>query len=340
MSTPLQTRILSESEYGAWVRLLKESPQGSAYGMPEYLEALCAAAGGSYRIVVAHRNDELAGGVALYERPSAHGLRVSPRPLLYYNGLVLREHPSKYPSQKTSRTIEACTALERAISAMGYDGITLRNSASLTDVRSFLQQGWVARPGYSYVVSITDVAAAWQRVEQNLRRLVGRCTKEGIELTQDDDFDSFFRMHEETSERKGIPLYLPRSSFKSFFVRLRAAQLCHLYHARRPDGQSIASQLVLAGPFGATHSVSAATDPQFLNSGVTPFLRWKVFEALSAQGYLANDLTDATLNDVAHFKSQLGGDLSLSLILERQPSSLPLHRRLWRRLRRGTSAVG
>jgi hypothetical protein len=46
-------------------------------------------------------------------------------------------------------------------------------------------------------------------------------------------------------------------------------------------------QFVLLGGFPVSHSVSAATDPAFMASGATPFLRWKVFEALSAMGYAA-----------------------------------------------------
>jgi len=333
MSSSLTTRVLKESEYAAWNTLLKESPQGSVYSMPAYLEALCEAGGGSYRILAACRHDELAGGVALYERPTARGLRVTPRHLLYYNGLVLRETPTKYPSQRTSRLIETTTALAAALDASGYDGITLKNRPAFTDARAFMAQGWSAQPGYSYVVPIADLAAAWGRVEQNLRRLVNRCANDGVQLAEDDDFDSFFRMHEATTVRKGLPLYLPRAAFRRFFERLAAAGLVKLYHARRPDGQSIAAQLVLLGAYPVSHSVSAATDPAFMSSGATPFLRWKVFEALSALGYAANDLTDAALNPVAHFKSQLGGGLALCLVLDKQPPAAPLHRRVLRRLR-------
>jgi hypothetical protein len=321
MTSALTAHTLDASQYGDWNALLAASPQGSVYAMPEYLEALCEAAGGSYRVIAARRGDELAGGVALHERPGGRGLRVSPRPMLYYNGLVLREYPTKYPSQRTSRLLETSAAVERALAAAGYDGITLKNRPSFTDARVFMQQGWSARPGYSYVVPIADLPAAWQRVEQNLRRLVKRCANDGMTCSEDDDFESFFGLHEQTVDRKGTPLYLPGPAFRRFFTRLRAAGLARLYHARLPGGQAVSSQLVLMGAFPVSHSVSAATDAAHLNSGATAFLRWKVFEALSALGYAANDLTDAALNPVAHFKSQLGGNLELCLVLEKAPAA-------------------
>jgi hypothetical protein len=333
MSSTLTTHVLTESRYAAWNTMLCESAQGSVYSMPEYLDALCEAAGGTFRIVAACRNDELVGGVALYEQPSARGRRVSPRLLLYYNGVVLRDTPTRYPSQRTSRTLETTAALAQALEGGGHDGITLKNRPSFVDARAFQAQGWTVRPGWSYVVPIHDLEAAWSRVEQNQRRLVSRCANEGVVLSDDDDFDSFFRMHEATTVRKGLPLYLPHAAFRRYFTRLHAGGLCKLYHARRPDGQSIAAQLVLLGGYPVSHTVSAATDPAFMASGATPFLRWKAFEALSALGYAGNDLTDAALGPVAHFKSQLGGDLALCLILDRQPPPAPLHRRMLRRLR-------
>ena len=335
MSAALTTHLLEESEYDAWNALVADSPQGSVYSTPGYLSALCEAAGGNFRILAAKRGEELAGGVAIYERPAGTGLRVTPRPLLYYNGLVLRRHTTKYPSQTTSRILEISFALEDALSSAGYEGIVLKNRSSFTDARAFMSKGWSARPGYSYVVPIGDLAAAWGRVEQNLRRLVNRCANEGVQLTEDDDFDSFYRMHLATSERKGAPLYLPQPAFQRFFTTLRASGLCRLYHARLPQGQSISAQLVLLGPYPVSHSVSAATDPEYMNTGATPFLRWKVFEALSALGYVANDLTDAALNPVAHFKSQLGGSLELCLVLEKE--GMP-HKRWPQRVKASVSA--
>ena len=89
----------------------------------------------------------------------------------------------------------------------------------------------------------------------------------------------------------------------------------------------IASQLVLAGGHPVTHTVSAAADPEFLRMGANAFLRWKAFEALHAAGYAANDLTDAALNPVTHFKAQFGGELVLCHVAEQPPS------RRWRAAR-------
>jgi hypothetical protein len=65
----------------------------------------------------------------------------------------------------------------------------------------------------------------------------------------------------------------------------------------------------------------AGSDPQFLQSGASAFLRWKVFEDLSGRGYQFNDLTDAMNDRVAKFKSQFGGRLEPSFVVYKEISS-------------------
>jgi len=285
------------------------------YSYPEYLDALCRTAGGSFRILAVLKGDEIHGGVGLYERATLGARFLSGRLLLYYNGLVLQHYSSKYPSENSSRILQVSSVVRDSISEIGYGYAEIRNRHDVTDLRPFLAGGWRARPSYSYLVSFSDKEGAFGRIEQNQRRLIRRAEEEGIVLSTDTDFDAFYRMHEGTHTRKGAPIYLPKPEFKRYFELLSSQGLCRLYHARMPNGRAVASQLVLLGGHPVTHSVSAAADPGFLRSGATPFLRWKVCEALAEEGYLGNDLTDAALNEVTRFKSQLGADLVVNSVL-------------------------
>jgi lipid II:glycine glycyltransferase (peptidoglycan interpeptide bridge formation enzyme) len=237
--------------------------------------------------------------------------------LLYYHGFVLKPHPSRYPSERTSRQLETLSALEETIRKIGYGRVRLKSRSSLIDYRIFIDHGWQAEPSYTYVVPLTDPELLWSRMEQNLRRLVSRSEREGVEFSDDDDFGSFYRLHVQTHARKGAAIYLPEPGFHRYFERLRAQNLCRLFHARNREGRVMASQLVLLGTHPVCHTVSASTDVEFLKTGVTAFLRWKAFERLRQLGYAANDLTDAQLNPVTHFKSQLGGELQMNVVLER-----------------------
>lgn len=313
VSPDLTTRILEGGEHAAWNSFVAASPDGSPYANTEYLEVLCAAAGGSFQVLVAEMGGEIAGGIALYERSSRWGLYVEPRLLLQYNGFVLRPPRSQYPSEVTAHNVKVLQALGSAIARRSYATCVLKSRSTLTDGRVFGQFGWKVWPAYTYVVPLDDLAAQWGLVEQNLRRLVKRAEKEGLTVTDDEDFAGFFRLHLDTHRRKGAPLYLPEASFRAYFERLRSLGLCRLFHARLPDGRSVASQMVLAGAHPVSHTVSASADAEMQKLGANPFLRWRAFEALAAAGCTANDLTDASLNPVTHFKSQLGGRLELCL---------------------------
>jgi hypothetical protein len=308
---------LDEAHYDQWNQLVAASPTGAIYNTPVYLEALCSATGGRFRILGVRKGDELLGGVALYEERGFPGRRVSNRSLLYYNGIVLKNVKLKYRSEQTARQLAVLNAIEERLSSNGCGRLVLHNRCRLTDVRPFLSNGWSARPAYSYVVDITDLDKAWGRIEQNLRRLIERCRQSEVSFSGDDDFDSFYRLHHDTHVRKGAPLYLPKKAYRRYFESLRRQNLCRLFFARAKDGRAVAVQLVLLGDHPTCHTVCAAADAEYLKLGTTPYLRWRAFEELSHVGYQANDLTDAALNTVTRFKSQLGGELAVNLVLKR-----------------------
>jgi hypothetical protein len=320
LASSYRVRILCEGEYDGWSALLRACPEASVYSSPGYLDALCRATGGSFRIVGVEKGDELVGGLAAYEERRGRLNTLSPRLLLYYNGPVLMRYDTRYPSERTSRHLKVWTALADWIEREGFDRVTLKCTPGIDDVRACLARGWSAHPSYTYVVPLDDLDRAWSRVEQNLRRLVGRSEAAGVTFDEDDDFDAFWRLHEATMDYKDRATYLSQDRFRRYWRALAEQGLCTLMHARLRDGRSVASQLVLLGPYAVAQTVSAAADPAELSLGVNAFLRWQGFRALAARGYQATDLTDAALNNVTRFKSQLGGDLALTLVLERPPS--------------------
>lgn len=316
MASVISIREIGESGYKDWNDMVAASPGGSIYSTPEYLDVLCGSAGGRFRLLAADRGGEIVGGIALWERDTTWGTYLAGRYLLYYNGFVVKPHISKYPSENTSKQLEILTHLEEAVTRSNYGRVSIR-SRSMTDIRVFVAKGWGVKPSYTYVAPLLDLKDLWSRVEQNLRRLVTRCTREAVEFTDDEDFASYFRLHLQTASRKGAGIYLPSQAFQRYFTRLHSQNLCRIFHARLPGGQVISSQLVLTGAHPVSHTVSTAADAEHLRSGATAFLRWKVFERLAELGLHANDLTDAELNPVTHFKSQLGGELQMNLVLTR-----------------------
>lgn len=319
MSAGYVVRPLQESEYDRWTLLVADAPAGSIYSLPAYLDALCSAAGGTFSIVGVLDGDELVGGIGLYFKPIRFGVLASTRSLLAYQSPVVRAYATSYPHERDARQRKILSALIAGLDKTPCEHMTLHVRHPIQDIRTFQAARWQVRPHYTYIVPIADLTAAWGRVAPNLRRLIRRATDAGLVCTDDDDFDSFFRLHMQIHARKrGAPLYLPEAAFRTFVQRLRAQNLCRLYHARLPGGQSVAAQLVLTGPHPVSHTVCAASDEAHLATGANPFLRWKVFEALTGLGYTGNDLTGAPYpHPVTRFKAQLGGDLVTNWLVER-----------------------
>jgi len=317
VAAALTVGTLVDSDYPRWEKFVAAAPGGSVYSLPGYLDALCTAAGGRFRLLAARQGEEIVGGVALYERDSRLGTFVAPRLLLYYNGIMVRKYDTQYPSESTGRALRVLTALEEALRG-SHASVNLRSRA-LLDARPFLVQGWSTTQSYSYVVDLTDLTAAWGKVEQNLRRLIERAESQGLTFSEDQDFDGFFGLHASTLERHGTGVYLPREAFARFITVLGERNLGRLYLVRAPDGRAVAAQLCLLGPHPVSHTASAGADPEFNKAGASAFLRWRAFQALAARGFKANDLTDASLNPVTHFKSQLGCTLEVTLVLQSRP---------------------
>jgi hypothetical protein len=339
LGTTVHARFLPPEEHVRWAAFVADSPDGGVHALPEYLDALCSATGSSYRILCGERDGRIAGGIALFEQASRAGKFVSPRLLLRYNGILLAREPGS-PAQRTASQLHTLTALEEVLAGLPYPRMQFRCRSTLGDLRVFAERGWDLQPSWTYVVDLADMAAAWSRMHKDQRRLVQRCREAGLEVTADGDFDGFYDLHEQTHRRKGAPLYLPRDRFRDFVELLQRKGLARLFHARLPSGRIAASQLVLTGPHPVTHTIAAATDADALKSGVSAFLRWKVFEFLAGAGYRANDLTGAGLDPVTRFKSQLGGELVICLRVSR-PDLLGFRARefAWDTLRRLKSAL-
>lgn len=326
MNKKIEVKILTENEYPIWKSFTGLSEQSTIYSDPDYLDILCSVTGGKYHIAAVLSGEEIQAGVPVYEEHRPDGHVMANRLLLYYNGPVLKTFESKYPSVTTSKQSALLSALADYLNKKNYDR-TIMNCFNLQDIRPFLSAGWSARPSYTYLVDISSDEDCHGRIEQNLRRLIKRCSESDFTFTDDNDFDSFFEQHLEIHQRKNAPLYLEKDPYRKYFEQLYQKKMCRLFHARDHKRESTASQLVLTGSDNDSYTVCAAAKEEFLNQGTTPYLRWKVFEQLSKENYVFNDLTDAAPNPVTRFKSQLGGDLTMNMVVQR-PDSAEAQRRL------------
>ena len=321
MASQILTRYLDSSEYEQWDRFVDSTQLGSIYNQSFFLDALCKSFGTSFRILGAFKGDELVGGMGIHFKPSKHGDMVHIRPLLYYNGFVVSDFESKYPSITLSRQTEVVNAILNELESGKYASAEIASTSSFHDLRPFTVRDWRVWPRYTYLVPIADLKKQWEYAEQNIRRLISRCERDGMRLELSDDAEAFHVMNTNTYERKGVDPYASRQAFAHLYQTLKDRGVCQIYFAVTPEGQRAAGQIVLFTRHPVTHTWMAGSDPAFLQSGASAFLRWKTFEDLSQRGYQYNDLTDAMIPPVAKFKSQFGGRLEATFVLYKEFSS-------------------
>jgi len=321
MASDITVRTLDKQEFELWDRFVDESRHGSVYSHSYFLEALSIAFGRKFRILGAFRNNDLAGGLGILYSTGRFGDEISPPPLQYYNGPVIADFESKYPSVTSSRQAGIIHAIMDELESGKYALAELSNRHTLDDPRILLWRGWNIFPRYTYVIPIDDLEKQWSRIEQNLRRLISRCERQGMALELSDDADAFYTMHHDTYHRKGVKPYISREKFIALYRSLNEKNACQIYFARTADGRAAAAQVVLMSKHPVTHTWMAGSNPEFLRSGASAFLRWKAFEDLNQRRYAYNDLTDAMNETVAKFKSQLGGELVPSFVIYKEISS-------------------
>ncbi len=321
MATTVSVAELTPDQRETWSTMLSDSIGSSIYAQPDYLDILCRATGGRYQLMGVWRGRELIGGLPAYRESHPAGERVTNRLLLYYHSIVLRQYASKYPSEVTSRHLAALSALQDWLQADSAADVILHNRHEIVDLRPFIVTGWEVRPSYSYLWECHNMTSSWEQIEQNQRRLIKRGDREQLRLVEDKNIEAFWRLHWETHRRKGAPLYLEEQPFRRYIDDIIRARLGHLWLATTADDHVVAGQLTLLGTSPIAHTVVAAADSDYLQSGATPWLRWQSLRRLHDLGYRGTDLTDAALNPVTRFKSQLGGRLVMNSVVRRPQSS-------------------
>lgn len=308
--------ILAERDYDAWDDFVaRQYRTGSIYSTAKYLDILCRAAGGSFSIAAIHDDSSFVGGIGIYRsRVHRHDV-ISNRLLLYYNGIVIKDDllPFEISSSRRAFVINSlCDLLTKQDVAQ----VTLHCRDGNQDFRPFLHRGWSASPLYTLVVPIFDLEQLWKSFDHNARRLVRRAEDSGCTVDADNDVDALFRAHQEIHLRKRAPLYLPRAAFQRYVDAIVGSGLGVIFCARLAEGSVAAAQLVLLGDHPTSHTVCAGSFEDKLTSGAAYLLRWRAFENLGKRGYTSNDLTDATIGGVTKFKEQLGGRLTMNMLLK------------------------
>lgn len=184
-----------------WDRFVEESPYGQLFHKWGFLELIARYSG--YRLYPygVYKGDELICLFPAFYR-AKRGLRFLYSPpqqsLVYvpYLGFVmspvfdtLRQHKKENYLDIVSREVN------REISRMKANRISISSSPRLVDLRHFKWSGYRVEVGYTYVIDLKrSTQEIWNSFSKDCKKSIRDCEKKKLMLKPSDDVDAFIRL--------------------------------------------------------------------------------------------------------------------------------------------------
>lgn len=317
-----EIRYLNSEEYALWDDFIDQSEQGSIYSKSYWLQAISDITNQKFRILCILDNGYILGGIGFCVKKNILG-EVINRPILTpYNGVIIKKSLTKYPSKITSDFFELVNPILNKIKNDKYAKVTLYNRTSINDIRIFVWNGWEAKIRYTYEIPIFDLSRLIPSLAHNIRKQIRKCEESAIQVSSYDDINTFYKLFKSSFDRQNISTPINKDDFIKLYTKLRAFSCCKMYFAHLNSGKPISARIELFTEDKMAHDWVAGADPDYLKTGATSYLLWKVIEDLSNKGYKYLDLNGANIKTIARFKSEFGGDLLPYYVTSRNYSKI------------------
>ncbi len=179
----ISTRILHPSEYKYWESFLHNTPQGTVFVTPLWMETICNVFGGDWKIIVAERGDKIIAGIPVFiTRKRGIKQTITP-PLTPYTGYVATPPTAKHFRNREAETWTPLEAILQTLSALRGDYIELHHHPSVQDTRPFQWQGIRTIVKYTYITQREDVLSLWENIppqKGDIKRLIRKAQQQGL----------------------------------------------------------------------------------------------------------------------------------------------------------------
>jgi hypothetical protein len=316
MSNKLVLREVEQDEFPKWDEFVDESPQGSIFSKSFWLKYNAELIDGQFKILAVFNGDLLLGGIGICIKQHMLGKEIKVPVLTPYSSVILRNPSTKYPHKIASEQLNVVEKIIHQIKLGKYLAVKIINTPRMNDVRAFYWDNWTVKPGYTYEIPLSNFDDTKGMFAHSVRKQVNKSEKSNIQVKVKDDFESLYSFLKSTFKKRERPLFLNKNKFQKLYNNLKKHNCCKMYFAELDDGKPISGRIALFTKHQVAHDWVAGSDPDYLNSGATPFLIFKILEDLSQNGYKYFDMDGANVPTIARFKSTFGGDLRHYFISE------------------------
>ncbi len=308
---------LPPSGYAQWDAFVETSVEKSPFSKLAWLEAFTAAsARNSFSIsVVRSKSGDIAAGVALLQRITPVGTAnlVIPDNVHPQNSILFKPLPTEQPNRIYSHRQACASALIQHLQKRSYGSIRLIHHPAVMDVRPFIWSGWTIKPRYTFLIDLPAFGGVESFTPQNRARYRKCSTAEFRVATFESvipHVNTFLNLLAKTYHRQGLgPDEYGMHEIPIYLKHLAARERLLYFEARDQADKPLAARLVVPATDGTVYDWLAATDPEFLKTGVTAFLIGEMLAELQRREFSRFDFGGANAQKIAEFKQGFNGEL-------------------------------
>jgi Acetyltransferase (GNAT) domain len=317
-----EVRTLSRKDFAQWEKFVMQSPQGTLFHTPLWLEAVDA----PFRLFGCFRGTELHGGCVV----GLLGHRIAgPSILTPYLGILYPQTSAKYVTKiSTQKGIAAAFA---AFLKKEFDLVQIRFVPEVVDVQPFIWEGFEAGVRYTYRLSLGSLDAVLENMDSRRRNDLTAAERQGTQIETGAAFEDVMKLSELTFQRQRLPVTFGRPTAERVEMVLRKAGRCMSFLARRPDGAALGAVWIVWDDKRAYYLLGGYDDSAKSNNAMALAL-WRAIQFTATDLHLQEfDFEGSMIPAVERFFRKFGGTLTPTYTVQyRRP--IGLGRRVARKL--------
>lgn len=248
----------------------ENNPDICLYDRPWFLDAVCK--NGSWDVLIYEKNNDIAGFLVYFVK-ERFGLKYITQPLLtQHNGIWL-----KYPSgikgeKKFSFECEAVSYFIGELEKGGFVSYFQCFSPDFTNWMPFYWNGYRQNTDYTFLLSTgntpyPEICKAYSKtVRYDIRK-----AEEALNITESDDIDAFYFLHNKTFERQNMTSTVSHEFLKSFDSECVQNKARKLLFADSPDGKHVCAAYLVYDD-KCVYYLMSGTDSEYRNMNALSLL--------------------------------------------------------------------
>jgi hypothetical protein len=325
-SNDYEIRALAPAEFARWEEFVKQSPQGTLFHTPLWLNA----ANLPFRLFGCFRKTELRGGLAAgfaAERTANHPHSA----LTPYLGILFPKPDAKYVTAiSTNKAIAGAFA---AFLKREFDFVQFRFPPEIFDMQPFIWAGFDAGVRYTYRLSLANLNVVFDNMDHTRRKNIRTAEKSGITICTDAPFAQVMALCEKSFQRQGLVAGFQDAAF-GFNAALETAGRCRSFLARIRDGRAVGAVWIVWDDKRAYYLIGGHDEAEGCTNAATLAL-WRAIEFTARDLKLPEfDFEGSMIPAVERFFRKFGGILTPTYTVSYHKPSL-LHRVMRRAVRWG-----